>query len=400
MRSLCFVCLVTLATVAGAGEPPPFTPQTLDPRAGEVCYAVTLADVDGDDREDVVVVTENRVLWYHNPDWKMRVVIADQTERDNVCIAPLDIDGDGQIEFALGAGWLNNRHLGTLYWLKRKASLDDPWSVHPIGRESWAHRIQWGDVLGTGSPQLILSPLNKTRGEGVRLLAYHKPANLLDEAPWKSTVLDESLNGMHAHWTGDLDGNGQTDLLTGSAEGLYWFRRDDQGQLVKSRISAGVEGDPPAAQKTGAGEVKVGRLGKDRVYIAAVEPMHGNHAVIYLQPKGANTDPPAEWERVVLDDTLGRGHAIWPSDLDRDGIDELVLGHSDKGTGTPAGPGVFVYSPDETGHVWTKHIIDNGEVATEDLISRDLTGDGWPEIVAVGRATRNVRLYINQGKKQ
>lgn len=399
MRLCAFLCLLSLPTLAGAGEPPPFTPQTLDPKAGEVCYAVTLADVDGDGREDVVVVTENRVLWYHNPDWKMRVVIADQTERDNVCIAPLDIDGDGQIDFALGAGWLNNRHLGTLYWLKRKASLDEPWAVHPIGRESWAHRIQWGDVLGTGTPQLILSPLNKTRGEGVRVLAYHQPANLLDATPWKSTVLDESLNGMHAHWTGDLDGDGQTDLLTGSAEGLYWFRRDAQGALTRTRISAGVEGETPTPQKTGAGEVKVGRLGKNRVYIAAVEPMHGNHAVIYLQD-GTNTDREGAWERIVLDDTLGRGHAIWPSDLDRDGVDELVLGHSDKGTGEPAGPGVFVYSPDAAGKVWVKHIVDNGEVATEDLISRDLTGDGWPEIVAVGRATRNVRLYINQGKKQ
>lgn len=400
MRLFACLCLLLLPSVVGAGEPPPFTPQTLDPKAGEVCYAVTLADVDGDNREDVVVVTENRVLWYHNPDWRMRVVIADQTERDNVCIAPLDIDGDGQIEFALGAGWLNNRHLGTLYWLKRKTSLDDPWSVHPIGRESWAHRIQWGDVLGTGTPQLILSPLNKTRGEGVRLLAYHQPANLVAETPWKSTVLDESLNGMHAHWTGDLDGDGRTDLLTGSAEGLYWFRRDAQGALTKTRISAGVEGETPTPQKTGAGEVKVGRLGNNRVYIAAVEPMHGNHAVIYLQPQGGNTDEAGEWERIVLDDTLGRGHAIWPSDLDRDGVDELVLGHSDKGTGEPAGPGVFVYSSDATGKVWKKHTIDNGEVATEDLISRDLTGDGWPEIVAVGRATRNVRLYINQGKKQ
>ena len=66
----------------------------------------------------------------------------------------------------------------------------------------------------------------------------------------------------------------------------------------------------------------------------------------------------------------------------------------------PAGPGVFVFTPDATGKRWTKHIIDNGEVATEDLISRDLTGDGWPEIVAVGRATKNVRLYVNVGKKQ
>jgi hypothetical protein len=400
MRTFVLIWCLLPVVMAQAGEPPPFTPQTLDAKAGEVCYAVTLADVDGDRREDVVVVTENRVLWYHNPDWKMRVVIADQTERDNVCIAPLDLDGDGLVEFALGAGWLNNRHLGTLYWLQRKESLDDSWSVRPIGRESWAHRIQWGDVLGTGTPQLILSPLNKTRGEGVRVLAFHRPDNLQSDLPWKTTVLDERLNGMHAHWTGDLDGNGETDLLTASAEGLFWFRRGSDGQLVRSRISAGVEGDAPAAQKTGAGEVKVGRLAPDRVYIAAVEPMHGNLAVIYLQPLPSAAGAPADWERVVLDDTLGRGHAIWPSDLDRDGVDELVLGHSDKGTGDPAGPGVFVYSPDAAGKLWTKHVVDDGEVATEDLISRDLTGDGWPEIVAVGRATKNVRLYLNQGKKQ
>jgi hypothetical protein len=242
--------------------------------------------------------------------------------------------------------------------------------------------------------------LNKTRGEGVRVLAYHKPDNLQSDVPWKTTVLDESLNGMHAHWTGDLDGNGATDLLMASAEGLFWLQRGSDGQLVRKRIGAGVEGESPAAQKTGAGEVKVGRLAADRVYIATVEPMHGNQAVIYLQPRPNATGAAADWERVMLDDTLGRGHAIWPSDLDRDGVDELVLGHSDKGTGDPAGPGVFVYTPDATGKRWTKHIIDNGEVATEDLISRDLTGDGWPEIVAVGRATKNVRLYVNLGKKQ
>ena len=38
------------------------------------------------------------------------------------------------------------------------------------------------------------------------------------------------------------------------------------------------------------------------------------------------------------------------------------------------------------------------DVATEDLVVDDLNGDGWPDIVACGRATFNVKLYINKGK--
>jgi len=43
---------------------------------------------------------------------------------------------------------------------------------------------------------------------------------------------------------------------------------------------------------------------------------------------------------------------------------------------------------------WQKHVIDTGGVATEDLVVADLTGDGHPDIVAGGRATHNVKLYV------
>src|SRR6185295_3532329 len=78
-------CLSALP-VRGA-DFPAFETREIDPKVGEVCYAVTLADVDGDKKTDIVAITENRVVWYHNPDWKLQVIIADQTERDNVCIA-------------------------------------------------------------------------------------------------------------------------------------------------------------------------------------------------------------------------------------------------------------------------------------------------------------------------
>jgi hypothetical protein len=60
---------------------------------------------------------------------------------------------------------------------------------------------------------------------------------------------------------------------------------------------------------------------------------------------------------------------------------------------------VFIYDNlDGTGAKWQKHIVDNGGIATEDLVVEDLDGDGWIDIVAGGRATHNVKLYRNFGK--
>ena len=56
-------------------------------------------------KEDIVVVDTTRVVWYENPTWKRRTIIEGVTKPDNVCIAAHDIDGDGKLDFALGAEW-------------------------------------------------------------------------------------------------------------------------------------------------------------------------------------------------------------------------------------------------------------------------------------------------------
>lgn len=382
-------CSLTAVTLPAA-EFPKFIAQEIDPHAGNVCYAVTLADVDGDQKNDIVVVTENRVVWYRNPDWKLHVIIADQTDRDNVCIAAHDIDGDGKIDFALGAGWTK---IGTVQWLSRGDTLDEKWNVHFIGKERWLHRMRWGDFLGTGKPQLVISPLNKTVADGVRLTAFEVPANPKTDR-WNPTVLDETLNAMHNHWMGDFDGDGRTDIVTASREGVFLFQHDAQRKLIKKQLATGAR-DDKTPTGNGAGEIKVGRLSKTVPFIATVEPMHGNSIAIYTPPAPGSK----MWTRHVLDESLKRGHALAIADVDQDGVDELVVGHSDPGTGQPVGPGVFLYDcPAGDGQKWVKHTVDNGGVATEDLVAGDLDGDGWIDIVAVGRGTHNVKLYRNAGR--
>src|SRR4051812_35540456 len=100
-----FAVLVLGNGPAHAAGFPTFKAQQIDPHVGNVCYAVTTADVDSDGKIDAVAVAEDAVYWYANPSWEKHTLIKDATERDNVCIQPHDIDGDGKIDFALGASW-------------------------------------------------------------------------------------------------------------------------------------------------------------------------------------------------------------------------------------------------------------------------------------------------------
>ncbi len=369
-------------------EFPRFVERVIDADIGKVCYAVTLADVDGDGKKDIVAVTENRVLWYQNPSWSKRIIIADQTPLDNVCIEAGDITGDGQIDFALGAGWTKG---GTVYWLTRSASLDQPWNVHFIADERWVHRMRFADVLGKGKPQLVVSPLNASQGDGVRLLAFEIPEDPVKDR-WPMTVMDDGLNRMHNHWHLPKGDSGDPSMqpmetLTASREGIHRVWRDGEN-WSRTKLGAGAIGDSP--DLSGAGEIKSGRLRGGNPFLVTVEPMHGTMLVIYLPPDRDGE----EWQRHVIDDGFQRGHAVWTADLDGDGGDEIVFGHSD----TPGTFGVIAYrAVDASGTRWERQVIDSGGMATEDLVVGDLTGDGRPDIVAGGRATHNLTLYVNMG---
>jgi thiol-disulfide isomerase/thioredoxin len=367
-----------------------------------VGYATRLVDVNDDGKLDIVVVDTDRVVWFENPAWRMHTLIEHATKKDNVSIAPYDIDGDGRVDFALASDWRpsDTRASGSIEWLARGKSPDDPWSVHPIGIEPTAHRIRFADLDGDGREELIVVPLfgrNTTAPEyataAVRILVYRVPRDPL--GPWKAESINEDLHVAHNFLPIDLDRDGKLDIVVASFEGLSLLTRDAAGAWKRTLIGSGNQQTSPSR---GASEVKHGLLTSGDDYLATIEPWHGFQVVVYTRPDegGAIAGTPALWRRTVIDEQLKWGHALWCADLDGDGDQELIVGVRDtKDAANPCGLRVYdPLGPDPKS--WKKHMIDPGGVAIEDLAVNDLNGDGKPDVVAVGRQTKNVRIYWNE----
>lgn len=366
-----------------------------------VGYAVRCLDISGDGKLDIAIADAKRFLWLEAPDWRVHVIHATpQAKADNVCFAPRDIDGDGDIDFAVGTDWQpnNTRSGGAVGWLESPADPRDPWKYHPIESTfPTIHRMQWLDLDGDADDELVVAPLKGRNSnppgfddQGVELTRFNVQRGN-NAVAWSSSLLTKSFTVMHnihpfpSPWNASKE-----DLLTASFEGVHWLSQRSDSSLSRVQLGVGHEAAAPAC---GASEVRLGQAPENRRFIATIEPWHGNQVVVYEQPASfqwKETSTHAPWPRQVIDRELKWGHAVACGNLDDDPEDEIVVGVRDEDL--PHRCGVRVYDRAIDGK-WIRQLIEPGQVAVEDLVLADLDGDGKLEIVAVGRATKNAVLY-------
>ncbi|MEZ6120617.1 MAG: hypothetical protein R3C28_29125 [Pirellulaceae bacterium] len=164
-------------------------------------------------------------------------------------------------------------------------------------------------------------------------------------------------------------------IIAGS-EGVHWI---DSLMNVAQKIDA-----PPSR---GAGEVRIVPIESQNA-ITTIEPMHGNEVVFYMH---SNTNG---WQRQVLDASFNQGHALASGDLLGQGQPQIVAGW--RNPNSDGKVGIRMYVPNESFTRWEQHTIDDNQMACEDLKLCDFDADGKLDIVAAGRATKNVILYWNQ----
>ena len=379
-------------------------------------YGLAIGDVDGDKKPDILLADKSQVAWYRNGDWKRFVMTENLNPRvgtrflDNVCIAARDIDGDGKVEVAVGANWspgetTDAAKSGSVHFLIRPEDPTARWgSVKMNSHEPTVHRMHWMRISEnelsdhtdtTGDYRLLVLPLhgrgNKGgEGEPVRLLAY-VPAlgDKVKEGNWDTELVDASFHITHNF---DLirfsEDNSEEAIILGGKEGIKGIRYVRNGNNDNPWKSVHMVKNP---NSKGVGEVRAFRGNANTGIIAAIEPLHGNELVVYDPPKSNDEVP----KRTVLDDTLSQGHALALADvLGKDNL-QVIAGWRNPDKNGKVGIRIYSKENDE----WKTHILDDNGMACEDLKVSDLDGDGKPEIIAAGRATKNVVIYWNRPKK-
>lgn len=384
----CLVLPTMCSITATADQPqlPRFEAQTIDANVA-IGYGTVIDDVNGDGKLDILLADKKQYVWYRNPDWQRFVIVENLTERDNVCIAARDLDGDGKVEIAVGAQWNpgDTVNSGSVHYLIAPPDRTQQWTPVELHHEPVVHRMRWV-ALGGKKHVLVVAPLHGRgnqggNGAGVRLLAYHMPDD--PRAEWRTELLDDTLHITHnfdrGQWSSDAANTGPEEIAYLGREGailLTW-----QGDGWHKQLLRGV---------SGGGEIRLGRLADKKQFLATVEPFHGSALVLYRYD-AADPEP----VRRVLNDDLNQGHAVATADLLGTGGDQIVVGW--RGANGEGKVGIKLHYPtDEAGNAWQSMWIDENRMACEDLRVSDLDKDGRPDIVAAGRGTHNLKIYWNR----
>lgn len=394
---------------------PSFRAEVVDNQIS-IGYGMAIGDVDGDRLPDILLADQKEFVWYKNPGqpfasnpatntrpdrWKRFVMARNLTPQDNVCITARDLDGDGRVEVAVGAGWnpaetSDSTKSGAVFYLVRPQDPTQLWEAVRLPHEVTTHRMKW---VKTGSTnQLVVVPLhglgNKNgEGRGVRVWGYELPKD--PRSRWKRHLIDSTMHLTHNFevWE-DADRVG---LMLGGKEGgriVEWKRN----KWVINRDEYASNRPAPAGSTTPQGIGEIRRLDGGEA-IVSIQPMHGN--LLYVEPgtfhlRKAKVNLPERATGTLAQD-MNQGHALLCADWLGLGREQIVAAW--RNPNAEGKVGVRLFRP-ETDGKWTSFPLDDSiRMACEDLQTADLDGDGDLDLIASGRATLNLLIYWNERGK-
>lgn len=403
MRRLLISPFLFFSAFASTGQAaeipaPRFEPQTIA-EIGKG-YGLSIGDVDGDGKPDILHADVWDFVWYRNGDWQRFPLCGKLDGQGAMSITARDVDGDGRAEIAV----CTRGPESAVYFLRRPQDPAQPWTPVRIPSEPEQHRIQWArDHRGVDHVIAVpnlgrrnhLRRRDLARDDFVKIYAYPFASSEPPSEP-RGVLLLESLRDMHSLAVVPGVSGGPERLLFVGMEGVE-LMNTDPAQPWRARGPRLLPGMTPPNQRpdgswhAGLGEIAEGRTPR-RAFLATIEPKHGTQLVLY--PAGA--DGEFGGERRVLDDSLVTAHALHCADLLGLGRDQIIAGWWGSGK-DKRDYGIRLYVPlDDEATAWQSFSIDDGSMACQSLQIADLDGDGRPDLIAAGWTTNNLVIYWNR----
>jgi len=373
------VAMLGMACVIG--REPRFSAEIIDDQI-DLGHGLTIGDVNGDGKPDIILVDSHRVVWYRNGDWKRFVMVDNLINDDGACIAARDIDGDGKAEIAVASH--------AVYYLNRPENPTHLWTPVQLHQAPAAHRIQW--VKGSDSIyQLVVLPkyrMDDANGQvpAPTIRTYEKPADLT--LPWKQRFIGLPLPRAYDLEVYDY---GDREVFYVSGEGGIMGFSFKDGRWIRNTADWLARGRQLSKARIGT------VVSRNAHVFAAIEPTRGNMVTVYTPGLADSLLVYDKIKRIVLERKMKEGCGLAMADLLDIGRDQVIAGW--KMPNEDGFFGIKMYVPfNPYWEAMDVYWVDRGGIACEGLEIADMDGDGRPDIIAYGGSTRNLKIYWNRTK--
>ncbi len=343
--------------------------------------AAAVFDVNNDGNPDIVCGE----FWYEGPEFRVKHKICDLVFDGNYhhdfCDYGMDVDGDGLTDIITGSWWGEG-----VQWRKNPGR-EELWETRLITPCSNIETIRFCDIDGCGVPEIFPN----TPNEPQFFLKLLVDENGKGTGQFTKTVIGAEISG-HGLGFGDLNGDGRMDVILKDG----WLEQpenlNDTPWTFHREFDLGSASIPVLAfDVTGNGLMDL-----------IVGQAHAYGLAWWEQKK--DTIGNRIWEKHVIDAAASQFHDLQLADVDGDGQMELITGKrymahngSDPGEYDPLG---LYWFKMEKGR-FIRHIIDHGEAGKASGCGiyfwvQDLTGNGFPDIVAPGK--EGLYLFENMGQ--
>ena len=189
-------------------------------------HGMGFGDVNGDGREDVVLnggwlehpkAGAFSQSWRFHPDWDAGSASCPMLVRD--------LNGDGRSDLVVGQG----HDFGLSWWEQLPPASDGStqWQKHEIDEGfSQAHALHWADLNGDGNDELVTGKRKwahngKDPGGDEPPVLYYYTWNPEQQTFTRHTIAGGNAGTGLQIRTGDLNGDGRTDLVVPGKSGTY-----------------------------------------------------------------------------------------------------------------------------------------------------------------------------------
>lgn len=195
-------------------------------------------DIDGDgDMDWAGGEAGGPAIWLENPgtptgNWTARIIDSDLGGIH--CFLLADVDRDGRQDLIINHFRPEGLLGDSIAWFSRPDEVKsaDRWNRHIFAdgdARGGSHYFGFGDLDGDGWGEIAVGAKGAPFEDGNWFAYWTNPGKAGVKGPWKKTVLAENQVGSTNILPGDINGDGQMDLLASRGHGLgvFWFEGPD-----------------------------------------------------------------------------------------------------------------------------------------------------------------------------